>query len=93
MPRCPSCRRTFRTLPDEEGMHDCPHCGHSPEDDYTRCAGCGIRIPDPGEDPDPDALLCDTCLREREEETEEERQPDAQDEYDRRADEEHDEIP
>jgi len=25
------------------------------------CAGCGIPIPDPGENPDPAALLCDGC--------------------------------
>jgi hypothetical protein len=31
--RCPRCRRHFRTLEDEEGMHDCPHCGYGPEDD------------------------------------------------------------
>jgi hypothetical protein len=29
--RCPSCRRTFRVLADEAGMHDCPHCGWGPE--------------------------------------------------------------
>jgi formylmethanofuran dehydrogenase subunit E len=26
-----------------------------------RCYGCGIPIPDPGEYPDPDALICDSC--------------------------------
>ena len=26
-----------------------------------KCAGCGIPIPDPGEYPDPAALLCDNC--------------------------------
>ena len=32
MPTCPRCKRRFKTLPDEENMHDCPSCGFSPED-------------------------------------------------------------
>ena len=28
MARCPYCRHYFRTLDDEEGMHDCPYCGY-----------------------------------------------------------------
>ena len=32
MARCPHCCRMFRTLEDEEGMHDCPHCGYGPDD-------------------------------------------------------------
>lgn len=28
---------------------------------YMPCRGCGIPIPEPGENPEPDALLCDTC--------------------------------
>lgn len=35
MPRCPRCRTTFRTLEDEEGMHDCPRCGETPHDVYV----------------------------------------------------------
>ena len=30
MATCPRCRRHFRTLEDEEGMHDCPYCGYPP---------------------------------------------------------------
>lgn len=26
-----------------------------------KCQGCGISIPEPGEYPDPDAMLCDYC--------------------------------
>lgn len=33
MARCPKCHRHFRVLEDEEGMHDCPHCGFGPDDD------------------------------------------------------------
>lgn len=33
--------------------------------DRIPCQGCGIPIPDPGEFPTPDALLCDTCLEDR----------------------------
>lgn len=32
-----------------------------------RCLDCGIPIPDPGENPDPDALLCDSCCNRRSE--------------------------
>ena len=32
MARCPRCTRSFRTLEDEQGMHDCPHCGCGPGD-------------------------------------------------------------
>ena len=28
MARCPRCTRSFRTLEDEQDMHDCPHCGY-----------------------------------------------------------------
>ena len=27
MARCPNCKRHFREPPDEQGDHDCPHCG------------------------------------------------------------------
>lgn len=30
MPRCPECKKVFRVMEDELGMHDCPYCGHSP---------------------------------------------------------------
>ncbi len=33
MPTCPNCKRHFRTLPDEEGDHPCPHCGWEPGND------------------------------------------------------------
>ncbi len=34
MPRCPQCRRSFRVLEDEDdGQHDCPHCGYGAHDD------------------------------------------------------------
>ena len=39
MARCPRCTRHFRTLEDEEGMHDCPHCGYWPGDEPT-CDWC-----------------------------------------------------
>ena len=31
MARCPRCTRSFRTLEDEQDMHDCPHCGYGPD--------------------------------------------------------------
>jgi Zn ribbon nucleic-acid-binding protein len=31
--RCPRCRRRFRVLEDEIGMHDCPHCGYGEQPD------------------------------------------------------------
>lgn len=33
----------------------------TPVNARIRCATCGIPIPDPGEQPDPAALLCDKC--------------------------------
>jgi rRNA maturation endonuclease Nob1 len=30
--RCPRCGRTFRTLADEYGTHECPYCGYYPEE-------------------------------------------------------------
>ena len=38
MARCPRCTRSFRTLEDEQDMHDCPHCGYGPD---WRCYWCG----------------------------------------------------
>jgi len=32
MPKCPKCKRYFRTLPDEEQDHPCPACGWEPGD-------------------------------------------------------------
>lgn len=38
--RCPNCGSSFRTLEDEVGMHECPHCGYDghkrPADDDDR---------------------------------------------------------
>lgn len=56
MPTCPSCKTYFKTLEDEEHIHDCPKCGFSPEDLRERicydesscenldleCVDCGI---------------------------------------------------
>lgn len=45
MARCPHCRRHFRTLDDEQDMHDCPHCLYSrslPE----KCIYCGDVLDD-----------------------------------------------
>jgi DNA-directed RNA polymerase subunit RPC12/RpoP len=28
--RCPHCRQSFRVLADEQGQHECPHCGFEP---------------------------------------------------------------
>ena len=41
--RCPTCRRSFATLPDEASpwQHECPHCGTGPESAGPRCEGCG----------------------------------------------------
>lgn len=50
--RCPKCRKHFRTLADEAGMHDCPHCGYGghedePDEDqidpHAKCA-CGCEV-------------------------------------------------
>lgn len=46
MPRCPACGCRFRTLDDEEGMHECPACGLSPH--AVTCASCD-RWGDPSE--------------------------------------------
>jgi hypothetical protein len=35
MATCPKCRRHFRTLEDEEGMHECPRCGYAPWHDES----------------------------------------------------------
>ena len=42
------------------GLHD---VGITPQTDRIRCEGCGMPIPDPGENPEPEALLCDACYR------------------------------
>ncbi len=31
MATCPECRKHFRILEDEQGMHGCPYCGYSPD--------------------------------------------------------------
>lgn len=33
--RCPKCRKSFRVLEDEQGMHPCPRCGYWIGDDRT----------------------------------------------------------
>ncbi len=33
------------------------------ENPTIRCDNCGMPIPEPGQNPDPSALLCDTCYR------------------------------
>ena len=33
MALCPECRYKFRTLDDEDGMHECPRCGYHPDND------------------------------------------------------------
>ena len=40
MATCPRCRKHFRTLEDEENMHDCSKCGYSPMDHY--CDWCDV---------------------------------------------------
>jgi len=44
MARCPLCAKHFRTLEDEEGMHDCPHCGYAPWDE-PKCLWCSGEMP------------------------------------------------
>lgn len=41
MERCPMCKTHFRTLPDEEGMHECPKCGYHPAHCQPVCLYCG----------------------------------------------------
>ncbi len=41
MSRCPHCTRSFRTLEDEIGMHDCPHCGYPPWEEHA-CYWCHV---------------------------------------------------
>ena len=45
MARCLHCRRHFRTLDDEQDMHDCPHCGYGPRDPEV-CNYCGDPLDD-----------------------------------------------
>ena len=57
MARCPKCKHHFRTLEDEEGMHDCPRCGY---DGYGyHCPFCN----QPSRRPVMDG--CMDCLAER----------------------------
>jgi len=37
MPTCPNCKNRFKTLEDEQDMHDCPKCGFSPGDLVGEC--------------------------------------------------------
>jgi len=44
MARCPRCSKHFRTLEDEEGMHECPSCGYAPWNEPT-CLWCSGEMP------------------------------------------------
>ena len=58
MARCPKCRHYFRTLEDEEGMHDCPRCGYDGFDYH--CSVCGEPSRRPLEDDE-----CDSCYEDK----------------------------
>jgi hypothetical protein len=45
MPRCPSCRCTFRVMEDEQNMHDCPSCGYGPST-IVACMWCSAEVTD-----------------------------------------------
>ena len=53
-PRHQCCGRPMQPWP-----HDRCMCVQPAK--HIRCEGCGIPIPEPGENPDPAALLCDRC--------------------------------
>lgn len=59
---CPKCKTRFQVLDDEQGMHDCPHCGYSGHDDEV-CRECGD-----SEVTDDDGL-CDECRDDQREAT------------------------
>ena len=65
MARCPNCRRFFREMEDEQGMHDCPHCGYGPRDD--RCPSCGCRWSPEDEDEEECPQCVERARRDREE--------------------------
>jgi len=44
MARCPRCTKHFRTLEDEDGMHDCPYCGYT-NDPPPTCDWCNSPMP------------------------------------------------
>jgi hypothetical protein len=53
MARCPNCKRHFRTLEDEEGMHACPSCGFDGHEEESvgstdACNVCGLDISSQG---------------------------------------------
>ena len=56
MPRCPRCRTTFRTLEDEQDMHECPSCGLEP--DASQCVSCKRWGPAGSLEPD---HCCEEC--------------------------------
>jgi len=64
--RCPNCKRTFRTLADEMGMHECPYCGYGPDqlDDsqLVDCRTCGSTFAPEGAE-EWKSLECPTCRR------------------------------
>ncbi len=54
MPKCPSCRHSFRVLDDEDdGQHACPSCGYTGREHLCRLCGeqCDCGTPKP----------CDVC--------------------------------
>lgn len=58
MPRCPSCRHSFRVMEDEDdGQHDCPRCGYS-KNAESCCSLCGCRLVNFEDE------LCDECRKE-----------------------------
>lgn len=71
MARCPRCTRHFRTLEDEEGMHDCPHCGYGPES-VESCVWCNSPV-GPDISDEEDYPYCSTlCAAQAERDSEEE---------------------
>lgn len=64
MERCPMCKTHFRTLPDEEGMHECPKCGYHPAHCQPACLYCGSEYIEEIDDPLPfeeDVYRCLDC--------------------------------
>lgn len=62
MPRCPRCRRSFRTLEDEQDMHECPSCGFGPDQFWPprECEACGENYTRSDAD-DPRAFCSQQC--------------------------------
>lgn len=50
MARCPSCKKRFAVLEDEDdGQHGCPYCGYGDPDVIFECKYCGKRLGERGE--------------------------------------------